>query len=78
MRQLTQPSDAMSRVMLARLSHLRVVSAMWNHSASRAIQHTLDMDDQAVLVDVLNAAQPRLAQQMSLELAQDLMPALAR
>ncbi|KAL1525424.1 hypothetical protein AB1Y20_020283 [Prymnesium parvum] len=78
MRSLTEPCAAMSRVLSARLAHLRVISALWASSPRRALLHALDMDDQAVLVDVLNAAQPRLAVEMGLELAQDLMPALAR
>ena len=75
---LTEPCEPMARVLSARLTHLRVVSAMWASSVRRAIQHTLDMDDQAVLVDVLNGAQQRLATELGLELAQDLLPALAR
>lgn len=75
---LTEPCDAMSRVLSARLSHLRVVRAMWATSVRRALQYTLDMDDQPVLVDVLNSSQQPLACEMSLELAQDLLPAVGR
>ena len=46
---LVGPSEAMVRVLAARLSHLRVVGSLWSSSGPpKAIQHALDMDDDAV------------------------------
>ena len=55
----------------------QVVSSVWNSSSpARGLQHAIDMDDSAVLVDVLGAAQPRLHSHLNLELAADLLPPL--
>jgi hypothetical protein len=62
----------------ARLSHLKVISSLWATSARRALEHALDMDDLAVLVDVLNASQQRLGLELGTELALDLVPSLSR
>ena len=77
---LVGPSEAMGRVLAARLSHLRVVGALWTSPSgpTKAIQHALDMDDDAVLVDLLNGAQPKLHTLVGVDLAQDLLPAVER
>jgi len=79
LRSLVAPTEAMGAVLGARLAHLRIVASFWAGSggASRALQHAVDMDDPAVLVDVLNAAQPRLHAHITLELATDLAPSLS-
>lgn len=77
-RQLLAPSEAMAKVLSARLSHLRIVAKLWGGGGgpARALLHALDMDDPAVLVDLLGAAQPRLHTHVTLELATDLAPAI--
>ena len=76
---LVGPSDSMGRVLSARLSHLRVVGALWGSSGpAKAMQHALDMDDDAVLVDVLNGAQPKLERHVAVDLAIDLTPSVHR
>lgn len=77
---LVGPSESMGRVLAARLSHLRVVGALWTSSGgpTKAIQHAVDMDDDAVLVDLLTGTQPKLHVHVGVELAQDLIPAVAR
>jgi hypothetical protein len=73
------PSESMGRVLSARLSHLRVLSALWSTSGpTKAIQHCLDMDDDALLVDVLNGSQPKLHTHVSVDDALDLLPAIQR
>ena len=52
---------------------------MWTSSGpARALMHALDMDDSAVLVDVLAASQPKLHTHVGVELAVDLLPAVAQ
>lgn len=77
--QLVGPSESMARVLAARLSHLKVVGALWGSAGpSKAIQHALDMDDDAVLVDLLNGTQPKLHAHISIDLAIDLTPSVHR
>lgn len=74
---LTEPASAMKDVMRARLSHLKVVSALWGTAgAQRAVEHALDMNDMPTLVDVLSAAQARLVPSLNLEMAIDIAPSL--
>ena len=76
---LAAPAESMGRVLAARLSHLKVVSAVWASSGpAKALLHALDMDDDAVLVDVLNGSQPKLHAHVTVDLALDLVPAVRR
>ena len=78
MRALVEQCGPMAQVLSARLNHLKVVSALWAGGVRRALEHMLDMDDTAVMVDVLAASQQCLALAIDLDLALDLMPALRR
>lgn len=77
-RNLVAPAEAMGAVLGARLAHLKVLTALWTGQGgpAKALSRALDMDDPAVLVDMLSAAQPRLHVHVSLELATDLAPAV--
>ena len=78
---LVGPSESMGRVLQARLGHLKVLGALWSGPSagpSKAIQHAIDMDDDAVLVDLLNGAQPKLASHVNIDLAMDLSPSVTR
>ena len=69
----------MSLVLSARLQHLRVIGSLWATAGPvRALEHALNMDDLAVLVDVLGASTSALHVALTLDLALDLAAALAR
>ena len=77
-RALVAPADAMSQVLHARLSHLKVLAALWTGGGgpAKALQRALDTDDPAVLVDLLGATHARLHVHVSLDLATDLASAV--
>ena len=76
-RALVAPADAMCQVLHARLSHLKVLAALWTGGGgpAKALQRALDTDDPAVLVDLLGVTHARLHVHVSLELATDLASA---
>ena len=76
---LVGPSENMSRVLAARHSHLKVIGALWSSCGpQKAIQQALNLDDDAVLIDLLNGTQPKLHAHVSIDLAIDLTPSVER
>lgn len=74
---LRAPSAQMSQILSSRLAHVRVVAALWAAGgAQKAVEHVLNLGDQAVTVDVLGAIGANLRLGLNLELGLDLLPTL--
>ena len=76
---LRAPSAQMGQILSSRLAHVRVVAALWaagHGGAQKAVEHVLNLGDQAVTVDVLGAIGAGLRHGLNLELGLDLLPTL--